>query len=403
MATTSFLYHSFGLAGYDLHRTDYINGWTYFHVSLKDHKRRCRNCNARWHHLIKDGTFERTFYALPCGSRPQFLVLRGHRQKCLKCQKIQREPIHFAQAQKSYLKGFARYIVGLCKIMTIKAIANLLGVGWDLIKEIHKEYLAKKWRKREMSQVRYVAIDEFAVQKGHRYMTIVMDLETGEILHAQEGKGADSVEFFLRKLKKVARLKAITADMSGAYKKAVASVFGNEFDLVHDPFHVVALASKAIDETRRDLVREATADAKKVIKGSRFLLLRGMENLSENGLSRLVELMELNRPLYRAYLLKEDLRTFWNMSGSMAEVFLNNWLREARALGNRHFTKVAETLENHRNGLLCYFKHRISTGPLEGLNNKIKVLKRMAYGYRDHEYFKLRLYDLHEKSPGVFR
>jgi transposase len=402
LATTSFLYHSHGLVGYDHHRTEYLNGWTYFHVSLKKYRRRCKNCGARWHHLKMDGTFERTFFAVPCGLRPQFLVLRGHRQRCLKCGKSLREPVLFAQGQKRHTKGFARYVVAVCGLLPLKKVADQLGVGWDMVKEIHKEYLAKKWGKRKLSKVRYVAIDEFAVQKGHKYMTVVMDLETGAILHVREGKSADSVKAFLQKLKRVARIEAIAADMSGAFKAAVTEVFGRDFDLVHDPYHVVGLASKAIDCTRRGLVRAAEADAKKVIKGTRFLLLRGMENLSEKGLARMVELMRLNEPLYQAYLLKEDLRTFWSVKDTEAEPFLKRWLAQARSLGNKHFTKLADTLERHRDGLLCYFKHRISTGPLEGLNNKIKVLKRMAYGYRDRDYFKLRLYDLHEEASAVF-
>ena len=403
MATTSFLYHCLGMVGYDHLRTDYINGWTYFHVSLKDHHRRCANCNAKWFYLKKDGAFERTFFALPCGLRPQFVVLRGHRQKCSKCLKTQREPITFTQGQRRYLKAFARFVVELCNDLPIKRVADMLGVGWDMVKGIHKEYLGKKWRKRKLSQVRYVAIDEFAVQKGHKYMTVVMDLETGEILHAQEGKSADSVKAFLQKLKKVADIKAIAADMSPAYRGAVQEVFGEDFDLIHDAYHVVALASKAVDETRRDLVREASTDGKSVIKGSRFLLLTGLENLNDKGLVRLAELMLLNKPLYQTYLLKEDLRTFWNMGGAKAESFLNQWLEQARSLGNKHFTRLADTLEKHRGGLMCYFRHRISTGPLEGLNNKIKVLKRVVYGYRDREYFKLRLYHLHVEGPKVFQ
>lgn len=402
MATTSFLYHSFGLVGYDHLCTEYTNGWTYFHVALKPHLRRCQNCNTTWDNLQKDGSFERTFFAIPCGRRPQFVVLRGHRQKCLKCKKKLREPIHFAKGQTRFLKGFGRYVVDLCQLLPIKQVAELLGVGWDLVKKIHKDHLAKKWKKRKLKKVRYVAIDEFAVQKGHRYMTVVMDLETGSILHAQDGKRADSVTSFLKKLKKAANIKAIAVDMSPAYKKAVEDVFGKDFDLVHDPFHVIAMASKALDETRRDLVRQSSKDAKRVIKGSRFLLLKGMEHLNDSGLIRLSELMELNKPLYQAYLLKEDLRMFWGLDAKTGKVFLTDWIKQARSIGNKQFSKLADTLEKHHKGLLSYFRHRISTGPLEGLNNKIKVLKRMAYGYRDHEYFKLRLYNLHEESPRIF-
>jgi transposase len=111
-------------------------------------------------------------------------------------------------------------------------------------------------------------------------------------------------------------------------------------------------------------------------------------------------LMEVNEPLYAAYLLKEDLRTFWSLPNEeLAAAFLDSWIRQARSLGLQHFSKLADTLDRHRQGLLSYFRHRISTGPLEGLNNKIKVLKRQAYGFRDMLYFKLRLYFIHEATP----
>ena len=148
------------------------------------------------------------------------------------------------------------------------------------------------------------------------------------------------------------------------------------------------------------MYRELIGQDRQVMKGSRFLLLKGMENLKPRSLERLMELMEVNKPLYQAYLLKEDLRMFWNLPDAIAaESFLSSWIHQATTLGLKHFVKLAHTLNDHRQGLLAYFKHRISTGPLEGLNNKIKVLKRQAYGFRDLTYFKLRLYFIHETTP----
>jgi transposase len=184
---------------------------------------------------------------------------------------------------------------------------------------------------------------------------------------------------------------------------AVRKVFP-DLDIVHDPYHVVALANRAIDETRRDMYRNLKGQEQKIIKGSRFLLLSALDKLSPASLSRLTDLMEMNLPLYQAYLLKEDLRMFFNCPNlDPAQSFLDSWLQQARALGNKHFAKLADTLDSHRPGLLAYFRHRITTGPLEGLNNKIKVLKRQAYGFRDNEYFKLRLYFLHDSMPAFAR
>ncbi len=399
MATTSFIYHAFGLVGYRHLRTSFAEGKLTYHVERAFGKRGC-NCGARCDSLTLAGRFERTFLGLPVGRKRQEIVLHGHLQVCSKCGKRGREPISFADGKGRHIRALNRFVVEMCGITTIKYVAQYLGVGWDMVKDIFKANLEQRYKRRPLKKVRYLAVDEFATHKGHRYMTVVMDLETGEILHAHEGKDAAALIPFLKRLKKAkVPVEAIAMDMSDAYAKAVREVYGEELDVVHDTFHVVALASKAIDDTRKDMVRDLQGDERKAIKGTRFLLLKGLENLKESSMTRLMALMALNEPLYKAYLLKEDLRMFWSLPDAKAgETFLIEWTAEARALGNRHFIRLADTLDSHRPGLLAYFKHRISTGPMEGLNNKIKVLKRQAYGFRDMAFFKLRLYFLHETS-----
>jgi transposase len=227
-----------------------------------------------------------------------------------------------------------------------------------------------------------------------------MDLETGQILHVAHGKDAAALTPFLRRLRRQKiKLRAVAMDMSPAYMQAVREVFP-EVDIVHDPYHIVVTVNRAIDETRKDMYRYLTGEQRSVIKGARFLLLRSLESLNDNSLEKLAHIMELNEPLYQAYLLKEELRWFWNLpSAELAAQFLETWAEEAYATGIKKFQKLADSLLRHKPGLLSYFSHRISTGPLEGLNNKIKVLKRQAYGFRDDEYFKLRLYFLHDDTP----
>ncbi len=400
MATTSYIYHTLGLVRYNHLSTKYHQGAVYYHVTKKREERICSECNASWDKLTLEGRFERHFRALPVGRRPQWVVLHGHFQHCRTCGRTLREPIDFAQGKRRRLKAFDRYVVDLCRIAPIKQVAQLLAVGWDLVKGIFKEHLSHQLQKRKFSNIRYLAVDEFALRKGHHYMTIVLDLETGQILHAQEGKDAQALVPFLEKLKrKKVQPLAVAMDMSPAYLQAVRQVFP-EVDIVHDPYHVVSMVNTAIDQTRRDIARELNDQDKQVIKGSRFLLLRGLESLNEYSLSKLMDLMEVNEPLYAAYLLKEDLRTFWNQPNEQSgAVFLDAWITQASSFNLPHFSKLAEALNRHRSGLLSYFRHRISTGPLEGLNNKIKVLKRQAYGFRDQLYFKLRLFFLHEQTP----
>jgi transposase len=279
-------------------------------------------------------------------------------------------------------------------------VALFLAVGWDLVKDIFKGHLKKRLRKRKWKKIRYIAVDEFAIRKRHQYMTVVLDLETGEIIHAQPGKDAAALTGFLMKLKRrKAKPLAVAMDMSPAYMQAVRQVFP-DVDIVHDPYHVVALVNDAIDETRRDLSRQLSGQGKSVIKGSRFLLLMGLEKLRAPDWVRLQRLMDVNQPLFQAYLLKEVLREFWRLGSKIkGRAFLLGWIDQALGLGNPHFAKLAKTLARHMEGMLSYFRHPITTGPLEGLNNKIKVLKRQAYGFRDMEYFKLRLFFIHEDTP----
>jgi transposase len=400
MATTSYLYHALGLVRYQHMRTEYRGGAIYYHIIRKRDERRCAGCGAQWDQLTMRGKFERCFRALPVGRRLQFVVLHGHVQHCRQCGRSLREPIDFAKGKRRRLKAFERYVVDLCTIAPIKHVALFLSVGWDLVKEIFTEHLSRRLRRRKLKHVRYLAVDEFSIRKGHHYMTVVLDLETGEILHVHEGKDADALIPFLEKLKRTkAKILAVAMDMSPAYLQAVRQVFP-QVDVVHDPYHVVTMVNRAIDETRRDMARELSGHDKQLIKGSRFLLLKGLEHLNPRSLERLMMLMEVNEPLYAAYLLKEDLRTFWNLPNEqLGAAFLDSWIHQANSLGLQHFSKLAETLDRHRQGLLSYFNHRISTGPLEGVNNKIKVLKRQAYGFRDMGYFKLRLCFIHEATP----
>ena len=170
--------------------------------------------------------------------------------------------------------------------------------------------------------------------------------------------------------------------------------------IVFDHFHVVKLFNDKLSELRRALYREATEmQHKEVLKGTRWLLLKNAENLDpeKDEKSRLKEALRLNEPLAVAYYLKEDLRRFWEQPGKrFATTFLDGWIRRAEASGIKILQQMARTLAARRSGLLAYYDVMISSGPLEGTNNKIKTMKRQAYGFRDREFFKLKILAIHE-------
>jgi transposase len=283
------------------------------------------------------------------------------------------------------------------RFSTIEHVANFLGVSWSLVKNIHKAYLQKEYQNPDLKSIRYIGVDEFSIKKGHKYMTIFINLETGEIIHAVEGKSIESVTPFILQLKeKAIRLKAIAMDMNAAYASATKKHL-LDVDVVFDRFHVVALLNTAIDEIRRDQQAKCNAVGLRVIKGMRFLLLSNYEKLNPKKQDSLECLLEVNKPIALAHAMKEQIRLFWS-KGSVQEgaKFLAWWIMDAVESGIYELQKTGKTLLRNWNGLVNYFKHPITNGKTEGINNKIKTMKRQAYGFRDIEYFKLRLYNLHK-------
>jgi transposase len=189
-------------------------------------------------------------------------------------------------------------------------------------------------------------------------------------------------------------------DMSPAYHEAVSTHL-SKATIVFDHFHVTKLFNDKLSDLRRWLYHRAGDEQKRVLKGVRWLLLKLAENLDteRDERARLKEALRLNKPRALAYYMKEDLRQFWDQPGmKYATVFLDDWIRRAKASGVHMLLQMAKTLDGHRAGLLAYYEYPISTGPLEGTNNKIKTMKRQAYGFRDHEFFKLKILAIHESK-----
>ena len=230
-------------------------------------------------------------------------------------------------------------------------------------------------------------------------MTVFTDIRTGRIVYAVEGRKVEDIAPFLRKLKKRAKkLKAIAMDMSKAYISAVKAILP-EVSIVFDRFHIMKIMNESLDLIRKQEFRKANEMGLDIGKGHRFLFLYNFENLDDAKRSKLQALLEINEPLAVAHTMKEQLRTFWDKDTKKeAAKFLVKWIYEAIHSEIRPLVKAAKTILDHSEGLLNYFDHPISNGKAEGVNNKIKVLKRNGYGYQDQKYFTLLLYDLHEKK-----
>lgn len=397
--STSLLYHAFGIRGYEYVNTRYEGGEIIFTIRHRTEKLRCPCCQGR--NLILRGTVPRRFWTWPIGTKMISIDLAVQRVECRDCGVVRQVELGFAEARRSYTRAFERYVLSLSHAMTIQDLANLLRVSWDVVKDIIKRNLGRRFAHPKLKKLKSLAIDEIAIASGHRYLTIVMDLQSGEVVFVGEGRGADTLAPFWKKLKAAhAKIKAVAMDMLPAYIAAVLQNLPGAA-IVFDRFHLIRLFNDQLADFRRELHREVSSlTQKKVLKGTRWLLLKSPENLDDkrNERQRLQEALRLNQPLALAYLMKEDLRTqLWTLpSKSDAERFLYDWCHRAQNSGIRFLIKFAGTLLAHRSGILNYYDHPITTGPLEGLNNKIKTMKRKAYGYRDHDFFKLKILGLHE-------
>jgi transposase len=398
--STGLLYHAFGIRGYHYTRTDYQLGQTIFTIRQEPETCRCPACGSP--EVQSRGQVERRFRAVPIGSRATFVVLPVPRVECRACGVVRQVKIPFADPRRSYTKSFERYALELGRRMTIRDVAVHLGVSWDLIKDIQKRDLSRRFAKPKLKHLRHLAIDEISIAKGHRYLTVVMDLDSGAVVFVGDGKGADALKPFWKRLRPSgARIEAVAMDMSAAYRGAVSAHLPGA-KIVFDRFHVMKLFNEKLSDLRRALHREATdVLQKKVLKGTRWLLLKAAENLDEekDEKTKLEEALALNRSLAVAYYLKEDLRQFWEQPGKkFGTLFLDGWIKRAEASGIKMLQQMAKTLAAHRSGLLAYYDVMITSGPMEGTNNKIKTMKRQAYGFRDREFFKLKILAIHETT-----
>ena len=395
--STSLLYHAFGVRGYYHVNTKYKEGAVFFTVEHDMTSLRCAHCNSRL--VTRRGQKWRRFRTVPIGSRTVWVRLAIQRVHCMLCSLVRQVKIGFADPRRSYTRAFERYALDLSKHMTIKDVSRHLGVSWDVIKEIQKRHLKKKYARPSLKGMSQIAIDEISIGKNHRYLTVVLDLISGAVLFVGDGKGADSLIPFFRRIKRYqSQIKAVAIDMSPAYIHAITNNLPNA-KVVFDHFHVIKLYNDKLANLRRELHRDLTDELqKKVLKGTRWLLLKNPENLNDdkNEKDRLQDALKINAPLSAAYYLKEDLRQIWDQgSKDVARNVLVDWVKRAKASGVKMLTKFAKTLMAHATGILNYYDYPISTGPLEGTNNKIKTMQRQAYGFRDMEFFKLKIYDLH--------
>ncbi len=317
------------------------------------------------------------------------------RVRCATCG-VYREEIPWLAGRRRLTQGMVNWVESLVRLMPIKQVAELLDLHWHTVKEIDHQRLSREVSAPDLSRVRRLIMDEFALHKGHRYATVVICADTQQVLWIGEGRSRADVRPFFEEIgPEVCRqIEAVAMDMNTALDLEVQK-HCPDAEVIYDLFHVIAkFGREVIDRVRVDQANSLRSDkfARRVVKRSRWLLLRNQENLSSGQEVQLSELLAANKPLMTVYLLKQQLKDLWYAPDKeIAWQRWQDWFQMAMESELKPVQLFARRLKNYVWGIIASAHHRLNTSVLEGMNNRIKVMKRMAYGYRDNDYFFLKI------------
>ena len=392
--STSLLYHTHGLRGFQLLKYSFHGKDVIAEVCRTKNKFKCTACKSR--NVKATYLKERLIHALPMGNKNFYFQVKVHRIRCRDCNSYLTEVIDFIPSPKvHYTKSLARTVIELRSEMSIQAVADYLNLQWNTVKEIEKRHLKKKYKNIKLKNIHYIGIDEIHIGSTG-FLTIVRDLEKGNVLHIGDGKGCDSLSAFASKIKRnKLKIRAVSLDFGRPYTKWAKENLPDA-EIVYDHFHMIKLMNDKVDKIRRATMNKLEDEEKKKLKNKRWLFLRNIENLKDETKEELEELKLIYDELGTASMMKESLRNIYSIAkfDYEAEIALNYWCKIALETGISYLKTMAKTITQNIKGILSYWNTKISNAHMEGFNNKIRWLNKQAYGYRDLEFLKLKIFDL---------
>lgn len=380
--------------GFELHDFDELpeDGLLLRLRARADQLPRCRGCgraSRRIHETTRRRIRERDLLG-----RRVWLEVPVRRVCCARCG-VRVERIAWLAGRRALTQAMVCHVEALVRLLPVRQVAQLLDLHWETVKAIDYQRLKRDVTAPDRCCLRRLIMDEFALYKGHRYATVVACADTQQVLWVGEGRSRQAIRPFFAWLgESCEQIEAVAMDMNTAMDLEVQAHCPNAA-VVYDLFHVVAkFGREVIDRVRVDQANRLCHDkpARKAVKQSRWLLLRNRDNLTETQTLTLDELLAANQPLLATYLLKDQLKALWYApSPRAARRRWNQWYRMALDSGLAPVIAFARKLSKYAHGIIASARYRLNTSVLEGMNNRIKVIKRMAYGYRDSDYFFLKI------------
>lgn len=373
-------------------------------LARRNHVAHC-SCCGRFCGIFYDSKM-RSIRDLNWGETRVYLRVNCVRVDCPTCG-VKAEKLPFAPVGSAMTHRFQRFLGEMCRSMTRADVAFLYGVSEDTVTRCEMDLLkGLKEDPNRFAEVTKLRIDEIARRKGHNYLTIFVNAQTGQVLDVLEGRSMEDIGPFFEHLGKegCARIEAVCIDMSRSYIAALER-WCPQAKIVFDRFHVVKHLNEALNNIRKSFQRQAPKDEKEEWRHSRRALGKNEENLTEKETECLGWLKANCPELFTVYQLKVEFQQLWEYPTQRgANIFLTRWLQKAYATDYEEFIEFCQMVENHRAGIMNYYKYPLTNGPQEGLNNKLNVIRRRAYGYRNMYSFSLKIFQATtpKKAMGEF-
>ena len=325
-----------------------------------------------------------------------YLEIEVRRVACRRCKSVKRESLKFLAANPRYTKRFAFYVGKRCRSASIKDIADELELDWHTVKDLEKQYMAEQLRRAGTPGPKVIGIDEISIRKRHTYRIVVSNLERRRpIWFGGDGRSEADMDMFFAELgpRKSAGIRLAVMDMWKPFRTSTQR-HAPGASILFDKFHILRHLGDALDKVRKSEYARLADKDRRFVKGQKYTLLSHRENLTSEGKKSLKLLLAANKRLNTAYLLKESFGQLWSYNREgWARKFFDNWRASLKWQRLKPFEKFAEMIERHWDGITAYCKpeNKVALGFVEGLNNKIRVVQRRAYGLRDEEYLRLKV------------
>ena len=354
-------------------------------VRLRRRRRVCSGCGQTGRHLTIHDRRVKRWRHLDLGANRCVIECQLRRLDCPDCG-VRLEAVPWARPGAHHTRDLEDVVAWLAQQMAKTPIAGLLRIGWDTVGRIVERVVAEHLDESRLSGLVAIGVDEIAYRRGQRYLTSVVDHTSGAIVWCSPGRNAQTLQAFFDELgpERRASIRAVSIDMSGSYAKAIRDSVP-QAEICFDPFHVVRLGQRAVDQVRRDEwnAHDRSHTPKgKWIKGTRWSLLKSPDKQSVPQLALLGEVAHANKAMFRAFLLKEELRLLYALEDpALAPAHLDAWLAWASRSRLQPFIKLARTIRRHRDGILAAIRLGLSNGRLEGLNSRIRLISHRSFGF----------------------